>query len=261
MSFFHLPPAASRSTLWAICVVLTALSLSGCGNMARRLSEVGTGPQISPTQNPTERADYKPVSMPMPAPSVPPAGYNSLWRPGSRTFFKDQRASQVGDILTVGVNISDQATMQNSTTANRTGTEAYGAPDFLGLGKQLSTILPGDKNTSLSTKLSLDSSSGSTGSGNLSRNETISVQVAAVVTQILPNGNMVIAGRQEVRINSELRELTVTGVIRQEDIDTLNTVTSEKIAEARIYYGGRGILSDVQEPRYGQQIFDIIFPF
>ncbi len=261
MSFFHLSPTASRTSLWAVCLVAATLSLSGCGRMSQRLAEIGTGPQISPTQNPMDRADYKPVSMPMPAPSIPPAGSNSLWRPGARTFFKDQRATQVGDILTVNVSISDQATLKNNTVANRAGTNAYGAPDFLGLGQQLSTILPGDKNTSLSTKLSLDSTSGTSGTGNLSRNETISVQMAAVVTQILPNGNMVIAGRQEIRINTELRELTVTGVIRPEDIDTLNTITSEKIAEARIYYGGRGILSDVQEPRYGQQLFDIIFPF
>ena len=261
MSLFRVPPAAFRSLLRTSAIVTVALALGGCANMAQRISEIGTGPQISPTQNPTERPDYKPVSMPMPAPMVPQAGSNSLWRPGARTFFKDQRATQVGDILTVAVQIVDRAEMQNSTTASRTGTEGYGAPDFLGLGSKISSLLPGSKNDSLSTKLTLDSSSGSSGSGNLSRNETISVEVAAVITQILPNGNMVIAGRQEIRINSELRQLTVTGVIRPADIDAFNIITSEKIAEARIYYGGRGILSDVQEPRYGQQLFDIIFPF
>lgn len=193
---FSPPPAASRSTLWAICVVLTALSLKVVAGIWRRLSEVGTGPQISPTQNPTERADYKPVSMPMPAPSVPPAGYNSLWRP----WFADLLQGSAGF---TGRRYFDRRRLSpDQADAKQYDGQPYrhrgnGAPDFLGLGKQLSTILPGDKNTSLNLKLSLDSSSGSTGSGNLSRNETISVQVAAVVTQILPNGNMVIAGRQD----------------------------------------------------------------
>lgn len=261
MNVFPVPPATFRSLLRTGAIVTVALALGGCATMAQRISEIGSGPQISPTQNPMERPDYRPVSMPMPAPMTPQAGSSSLWRPGARTFFKDQRASRVGDILTVAVQIVDKAEMKNSTTANRSGTEGYGAPDFLGLGSKIATLLPGDNNDSLSTKLSLDSTSGSSGSGNLTRNETISVEIAAVVTQILPNGNMVIAGRQEVRINSELRQLTVTGVIRPADIDAFNIITSEKIAEARIYYGGRGILSDVQEPRYGQKLFDIIFPF
>jgi flagellar L-ring protein FlgH len=81
------------------------------------------------------------------------------------------------------------------------------------------------------------------------------------VTQVLPNGNLVVQGRQELRVNFEVRELQITGVIRQQDISSTNTVSYTKLAEARISYGGRGQLTDVQQPRYGQQLLDIIAPF
>jgi flagellar L-ring protein precursor FlgH len=82
-----------------------------------------------------------------------------------------------------------------------------------------------------------------------------------VVTDRLPNGNFVIAGRQEVRVNSELRELRIAGVIRPEDISSRNTIDYFKVAEARIAYGGRGTISRVQKPRYGQRLYEFVVPF
>ncbi len=239
-------------------LVAAAVSLSAC-NAAQRLSEVGAPPKISGIENPTHHAAYRPVSMPMPTPHLAQPQANSLWRPGSRAFFKDQRAAQIGDILTVVVNIEDKAELDNKTSRKRNAGDSAGMPAMLGYEQSLNRILPQAINpANLAT---LESEHNSEGDGELEREEKVQVQMAAVITQILPNGNLVIAGRQEVRVNYELRELTVSGVIRPEDITSSNTISSEKIAEARISYGGRGTLSDLQQPRYGQQIFDIIFPF
>lgn len=237
------------------------LTASGCDTI-QRLSEIGGGPKVSTIENPVNKRDYRPVSMPMPAANVATSSPNSLWRPGARAFFKDQRAGQVGDILTVVVNIKDEkASLSNSTDRNRAQpTETFGFTNLMGLENSVSKILP--NTVSPATMISeINSRSTHGSSGKIERQETISVQLAAVVIQALPNGNLVIAGRQEIKVNGELRELAVTGVIRPEDIGSDNKVSSEKMAEARIIYGGRGTLSDVQKPRYGQEVLDIILPF
>lgn len=241
-----------------VAALILATALGGCRTLDR-LAGVGEDPSMTPIQNPTLMANYQPITMPMPAPITDQRQPNSLWRPGSRAFFKDQRATQVGDILTVLVEIEDQATLDNSTTRERDAAEEAGLDNFLGFESQLHKIFPDAIDpTNLVTA---DSASSSTGTGTVDRQEDIELKVAAVITQILPNGNMVLQGRQEVRVNAEVRELMVAGIIRPEDITSVNTINYEKIAEARIAYGGRGMLSDLQQPRYGQQIYDIIFPF
>src|SRR5690606_36447535 len=200
---------------------------------------------------------YKPVHMPMPTPQ--PASYspNSLWRNGSRAFFKDQRAHQVGDILTVKVKFNDKATVENETSRTRKNNEDTGVDNFFGKTKlpMFSAVnVPGRISTA-------DSNAQSTGTGTIARKEELSTNVAAVVTQLLPNGNLVVEGRQEIRVNFEVRELIVAGIVRPEDIESDNTIDSTKIAQARIAYGGRGQITDVQQPRYGQQVLDILLPF
>lgn len=243
-----------------ICVALaaSALALSGCNAMTR-LSEVGGTPQLTQTQNPIRRPEYQPVSMPMPRPAEAPRYANSLWRPGARAFLKDQRADEVGDIVTVVIAIEDSAKLSNKTTRKRDNLEDAQLPAFGGLETKLAKILP-DAVNPLSL-VDFSSSTENSGEGEIDRDEEINLKVAAVVTQTLPNGNLVVMGRQEVRVNFEVRELLVTGVIRPEDIGSDNAVSYEKIAEARISYGGRGHISDVQAPRYGQQLFDVVFPF
>lgn len=237
---------------------LLALSLAAC-NALTRLSEVGEPPVMTTIQNPAEITGNKPVDVPMPAPIQVAHHPNSLWRPGSRHFLKDQRASEVGDLVTVVIQIDDSAEISNSTARSRGASEDASLDAFLGYESALDALLPDDVNNI--DLIDADSTSSANGQGTVNRDESINLQVAAIVTQVLPNGNLVIAGRQEVRVNFEMRELQVMGIIRPEDIASTNRISFEQIAEARISYGGRGTISDVQQPRYGQQVFDIIWPF
>ena len=229
---------------------------SGCSSIDR-LSQIGEQPKLAAIENPTTQPGYKPVQMPMPKPEAVSYNANSLWRNGSRSFFKDQRAHQIGDLLTVTVNITDQANFANETQRSRTNKEDSGITDFIGaqtLGAQAKKILPG-------RILTADSTASSDGKGSVQRQESLQTNVAAVVTQLLPNGNLVVEGKQEIRVNFEVRELIVAGIVRPEDIQSDNTIDSSKIAQARIAYGGRGQIMDVQQPRYGQQVMDVLLPF
>lgn len=235
----------------------TALGLSGCGTIGK-IGDIGSAPDLAPIADERvvpQYAQVRPIGV-EPTPAVMHSHQsNSLWMTGSRAFFKDARASKVGDILTVNITINDQATIDNATTRTRSNAEDANLNKMLGLETLIpDSLTPGDLvNTTTSTSNS--------GSGTVDRSESISFIVAAVVTQTLPNGNMVIQGKQEVRVNFEVREMTIMGVIRPEDISSTNTIEHTQIAEARISYGGRGQITDFQQPRYGSQLFDILFPF
>jgi flagellar L-ring protein precursor FlgH len=186
---------------------------------------------------------------------------NSLFSNEARGFFKDQRAHRIGDILTVLVTVDDSAQISNSTARSRDSENAAGVGGVLGsIFGGIGGGLPG-LDISADGSISTSSALSDAGSGSVKRREALETQVAAVVVQVLPNGNLVIEGRQEVRVNFEVRDLIVAGIVRPEDIHADNTIPSSKIAEARISYGGRGQISDVQQPRYGQQITDAILPF
>lgn len=247
----------SRHLPRGLGLLLLPVALSACGSL-QRLSEVGRPPAMTASADPTKAPGYRPLTMPMPAVQTAAPERNALWRNGSRAFFKDQRAAQVGDIVTVLVNISDTAQLQDNTTATRAGSEGLGLPNLFGLEASIPKMLAGAVASSL---VSTSSNNGNTGTAQIKRNETVTLRLAGVVTQVLPNGNLVVAARQEMRVNSELRELAVTGVIRPQDIASDNTVQSDRMAEARIAYGGRGQLTDVQTPRWGQQVMDILMPF
>jgi flagellar L-ring protein precursor FlgH len=239
-----------------LALVLASGLLGGCSALDR-LKNVGEQPTLSAIENPVAQPGYKPVQMPMPTPQPATYNPNSLWRSGSRAFFKDQRAMQVGDIMTVKVKITDKAAIENGTKRSRDSKEDSGVTDFIG-----SKLLTGDAAKVMPGKiLSTDSTSSTDNKGSVNRQEALLTNVAAVVTQVLPNGNLVVEGKQEVRVNFEVRELIVAGIVRPEDIESDNTIDSTKIAQARIAYGGRGQITDVQQPRYGQQVMDILLPF
>lgn len=245
-------------TLPLLAAVGAAALLAGC-NASTRLSQIGEAPPLTTIQDPVRQPGYQPVSLPMPRPLNPERRPNSLWQSGTRAFFKDQRAAQVGDLLTVIVDIDDEAKIDNQTQRSRDASEVMGASALFGFERQVARMLP--KGADPDNLLSASGNSSSDGRGKINRQEEIKLRIATLVTQVLPNGNLVIQGRQEVRINYEVREVQIAGVIRPQDISATNTIGLDKIAEARVSYGGRGQITDVQQPRYGQQFIDIIAPF
>jgi flagellar L-ring protein FlgH len=245
--------------VWLLrCVLLSsAAALStGCSTL-NQLKTIGQTPPLSPVDNPTTKPGYKPVQMPMPTPQPVTYNPNSLWVNGSRAFFKDQRAHQVGDILTVKININDTAEFQDQTQLSRSTTEDSGITNFIGantIANPAKAVLPG-------ALLNANGNTQMNGSGTINRQDQLLTNVAAVVTQMLPNGNLVIEGKQEIRLNSEKRELVVAGIVRPEDIDSDNSIDLPKIAEARVAYGGQGTLTNAQERPWGQQVTDVVLPF
>jgi flagellar L-ring protein FlgH len=232
--------------------------LAGC-SAATRLSQIGEMPPLTTIQDPHQQPGYKPVSLPMPAPIVGERRPNSLWQAGSRAFFKDQRAAQIGDILTVVINFDEKAQFNNETQRQRTSSENETLTQMFGLNtKILPKALPG---TDPTNPLSVSGASNHDGKATMNREEQVNLQVAALVTQVLPNGNMVVQGHQEFRVNFEVRELQVTGVIRPQDISSTNTVDYTKLAEARISYGGRGDIARVQKTPSGQSLIEKFSPF
>lgn len=248
-----------------ILLVALGATLSGCGSVGR-LQQIGKAPKLSgiePISTPEVEAS---LSMPSDRAGRPTqfaaqqqqaaAPTASLFRTGAGAFFRDQRAGKMGDILTIKINIQDKADIGNNTSRTRGGSESGGLGNLLGIAP-VAKLVGADAGKVFET----DSGSKYSGGGTTARSETINMTMAAIVTQVLPNGNLMIRGKQEVRVNFEMRELIVTGIIRPEDIARDNSIQHSQIAEARVIYGGKGQLTDAQQARWGQQIYDALFPF
>ena len=240
-------------------LALAALApLAACSTV----SEAVKGPELAPVGYPAALVPREQAMLPLASAREPlpqPASANSLWRVGARAFFNDQRASRVGDILTVQIDIDDSAKTINSTSSSRTAGVQAGVPAFLGLESSLGRILPGGFDPA--NMVETNSSTSNAGAGAVNRSEKISLTIAAVVTGVLPNGNMMIQGTQEVRTNFDVRQLTVAGIVRPEDISSANTIRHTQIAEARISYGGRGDIQRVQKTPAGQSLLERFSPF
>ncbi|MCP5363954.1 MAG: flagellar basal body L-ring protein FlgH [Hyphomicrobiales bacterium] len=251
--------STARPLMRMTAMISLVVLASGCQMFQRATDLAEGGPQLSDIENPQQQSNYQPVSLPMPYPQPIEDNPNSLWRPGAKAFFKDIRAKEVGDTVTVHLRLDDSAKLENKTERSRNGGESADLNAILGYAPQLATLIPALDTTS--AVLDIASDSQTAGDGGIDRSEEIELTLAAMVTQVLPNGSLVIMGRQEIRVNSELRELRVRGVVRPQDIEADNTISHERIAEMRVAYGGRGMLSDLQQPRWGTQVLDIIFPF
>lgn len=248
-----------KPTLSILTTILSGCVLSGCSGLATRLSNVGDPPNISQVQNPTLVGGYRPVSMPMPDPEPSRSNMNSLWQTGSRAFFKDQRANRVGDVITVLVDLQDKSKVDSNNTYNRSAAHKSNLAKFFGFESKFTSIFPKEVDPTSLTDTS--SNSQKTGRGLLDRKDTLSLKIGATIIQILPNGNLVIQGRQEILFETELRVVEVKGVIRREDVSSNNTIPYEKISEARIAYGGRGDVSDVGAVPWAQQTLNRVMPW
>lgn len=251
---FRCVPCSTKPA--TILMVSLSLSLTGCGT-ANKIQEINKPPALSSIEDPTAQPGYRPVRLPQPEPEPAVFTANSLWRSNDQSFFRDGRARRVGDILTINVTIDDEAEFENTTERSRTAGRGLGVGT--GLLGSLFNLIPGVSDTS--AVISLNATTNADGDGSIERSEELTTNIAAIIVQQLPNGNLVIEGKQEVRVNFEVRELIVAGIIRPDDILPDNTIDSSKIAQARISYGGRGHITEVQQPGYGQQFIDIVAPF
>ena len=242
-------------TALAIGLMILATMLVGCG----RLADVGRRPDFNTVTDGNEFYAMNVMSLPLTLEDEGPSAASSLWSGGRQSLLGDRRAMQRGDILTVVIEIDESAEISNSSDRSRSGSEQMGVPNFFGIPQRIDRDLP--EGASMADAVGLSSSSQSGGQGSVRRNEELTLRIAATVTDVLPNGVLRIEGSQEVRVNFELRELLVSGYVRPADISRQNEITYDKIASARISYGGRGQISDVQQPRYGQKIADVLLPF
>ena len=244
-----------RMQMTSLGLLAALITLTGCDTWdsfqrAPDFSAPGTLDNI-----PTTSRDSQTIAAANVAP-LPPAVRGALWRPGSKTFFRDPRARGVGDLVTVAVNLQEQAEFQNQTNLNRSNSNSMAMPNLLGVPAALGHAIPG-----FDPNINLTGSTATNGQSDIKRTDSVVVNVAATVIARLPNGNMEIAGSQEIRLNNELRQLQLRGIVRPEDIRSDNTVPSEKIADARIEYGGRGVASTIQRPSWGQDLLNRLQPF
>ncbi|WP_245897616.1 flagellar basal body L-ring protein FlgH [Palleronia abyssalis] len=231
------------------------MGLAACG----QTTGINAPPPLTPVAESPELVAMQSPGLPLSLDPGFPAQSASLWAGGRDSLLGTSRAETRGDIVTVIIEIDDRAEFSNSSDRSRTGSETMSMPSLIGIPQRLNGRLP--DGATMESAVGLNSDSSFSGDGKTSRNEKLTLRVAATVTDILPNGSFAIEGRQELRLNYELRELVVTGFVRPEDISRRNEILYDKIAAARISYGGRGQITNVQQPRYGQRVVDAVLPF
>jgi flagellar L-ring protein precursor FlgH len=232
-------------------LVLGIALIAGCSSR----DHLGKAPSMTPTMDTVEHNAMMSPGLPTQLASSDPTDQASLWSGERQSLLGDRRAIQRGDILTVVIEIDDKAEISNATDRSRSANQTMGVPELFGLPQRV-----GD-GTTLESAVDVQSASTASGDGSVRRNEKLTLRIAATIVDVLPNGVLSISGSQELRVNFELRELMVAGYVRPADISRQNEITYDKIASARVSYGGRGQITDVQQPRYGQQILDAILPF
>ncbi|MGB0959139.1 MAG: flagellar basal body L-ring protein FlgH [Halocynthiibacter sp.] len=238
-----------------ILLLLSLLLFASC----KRLENIGKTPDLSSTTGSNEQYAMMATPIPETTRTSMPSDHASLWSKNRHSLLGDRRAAGRGDIVTVSIEINDKAEISNTSSRGRDGSESMQIPNLLGIPQRIRENT--GSRVDLANALQTKSKSSSSGTGSIKRNEKLTLKVAATVIDVLQNGILRIQGSQEIRVNFELRELLISGYVRPEDISRKNEITYDKIASARVSYGGRGQISDMQQPRYGQQISDVLLPF
>lgn len=252
----HPPKARTPTRGFCLSAMALGLALTGCG----RLDEVGRAPAFTPIEGSNQHHSIYAARLPITEATKGPGAPASLWSSDRTALFGDRRASRRGDILTVVIEIDDEAEISNSSGRSRSGSSAMAVPQLLGIPQWIDRATEG-KGWTMDNAVSANGDSTFSGQGSVRRNEKLTLRIAATVVEELANGVIRIEGEQEVRVNSELRQMLVEGYVRPADISRQNEIGYDKIAGARVSYGGRGLVSDAQAPRWGQQVTDIILPF
>ena len=243
--------STSLRKLVALLTVLFGMAVGGC---ATSVAEFAKEPKLSPVGG---GLNTVPVSLPHNAIRPPRASTtNSLWTERSADLYRDRRARRVGDVITVLIRVQDRAALDNSSSRSRDGKHNIGLELSHGIDWRGYT-----SSGSANADSSVSSGSEHEGKGSVARSENIDLRIAVVVSGVLPNGNLLVQGSQELRVNYELRVLSVSGIVDVRDVNPDNTVTYDRIAEARMAYGGRGRVMEVQQPPWGQQLIDLLSPF
>lgn len=236
-------------------LLVVALGSTACS----RVNHVGKEPSFTDQTQSLERVAMATPNAPILTGPTSVFDNASLWRAGQNSLLGDRRAAKRGDIMTIVIEIDESAEFENSSERSRSADQSLSIPQLFGIPQRINNSLP--EGATLDDAVSISSSGGSSGDGSISRSEELMLRVAATVINVLPNGVLEIQGVQEVRVNYEMRALYVSGFVRPQDISRQNEITYDKIASAKISYGGRGHITDVQQPRYGQQVVDMILPF
>jgi len=258
----HFNKPINAQLIHLLLIGASLVALTGCSTFMDKLNSINKPAPMTEAANPQEKSTYKPMTWPMPETPPPSQQYaNTLWQPGARAFFRDGRAARVGDILKVNININDKLQFNNQTEAKRTSADTSTAKATVGLLPEAIHLLPNVRGIDPANLVNTNENMDTKGTGTVQRQDVLTTQVAAIVTQMLPNGNMVVNGSQEITMNQDVRIVSVKGVVRPQDIKSDNTIDSTQIAEARIVYTGKGQLNDVQKERWGGQVVDALSPF
>lgn len=242
--------------LGTLCLAtFLAASATGCA----RFDHIGKPPSFTPPEKSQELNAMMSPGLPQEVTVTRRMDEASLWSGSRQSLLGERRAMHRGDIMTVVIEIDDKAEISNSSSRSRRANENLSVPDLFGIPQRMNKKLP--DGAALDQAVNINATSNSGGDGSVKRKEKLTLRIAATIVDVLPNGILSIQGSQEVRVNFEMRELLVSGFVRPNDISRQNEITYDKIASARVSYGGRGQITDVQQPRVGQQVLDAVLPF
>ncbi len=246
---------AGRNMLAGVHLAAVVALLFGCATPPVVQSE-SPARKLAPSAQMTQPAQMASLA------SHDATANGSLWvENGGRSLgemFVNAKARRIGDIVTIRIVESSSASNKASTDTDRASSLDVGLSSFFKLEDEFPST-QAFFNPFSPAQASYESEF--EGTGSTVRSGALEAYISARIVQILPNGNFVIEGNREVRVNNENQIITLTGVVRPRDISGENVVQSTYIADARISYSGSGIVNDQQRPGWLVRILDNIWPF